>query len=285
MNEAQIKELQAKYGLSYHVSFANYAEQLIGLRGKRVLEVGGSLPRDFVIQELESARWLSLEEMDYWDETLSTGHVTGTPPPTGLVKKRFLTANPDELQEHNLYYGRIEDLPSSLEGHFDVVFSIAAFEHIARLPEALEKMYLALRTGGKLFSLFSPIWSAHDGHHLPAIEDKAGKVWSFGNSPIPPWFHLLMRPMELYDHLCGKCDNETARKIIYFVYQSPHINRFLLDDYFEIVARSSFAIEQMSPVFEATVPADIQQRLERFYPGSRGFAHNGLLMVLQRSLA
>lgn len=72
MKEEHIRALQAKYNLSYHVGFADYAEQLVGLRGKRVLEVGGSLPRDFVLQELGAAQWLSLEEVDYWDETLGT---------------------------------------------------------------------------------------------------------------------------------------------------------------------------------------------------------------------
>ena len=279
------KDLEEKYGLSYHVNYANYAEQLVGLKGKRILEVGGSLPRDFVFQELGVAQWLALEEMDYWDETLSTGHVSGTPPPLEQVKNYFQKATPSELKEYNLYHGRIEDLPPGFEGFFDVVFSIAAFEHIVHLPEALEKMYCALRPGGKIFSLFAPIWSTYNGHHLPAIEDKAGNIWSCSNVPIPPWFHLIMRPMELYDHLCGQCDKETARKIIYFVYKSPHINRFFLDDYFEIVERSSFEVEQMTPVFDAPTPSDIQQRLEHIYPGRTRFSHSGLLMVLRRPLA
>ncbi|MFI3155836.1 MAG: hypothetical protein QX199_06740, partial [Methylococcaceae bacterium] len=80
------KDLEEKYGLSYHVNYANYDEQLVSLNGKRILEVVGSLPRDFVFQELGVAQWLALEEIDYWDETFSTGHVSGTPPPLEQVK-------------------------------------------------------------------------------------------------------------------------------------------------------------------------------------------------------
>ena len=283
MDPTRVEQLKQKYGLSYHINFAVLAQQLVGLADKRVLEVGGSLPSGLVLDDLGAQQWLALEETDYWDETLSTGLVLGTPPPLADQRARFKDATCNSLDRHNLLYGRIEDLPTALYGHFDVVFSIAAFEHIARLPQALDKMFMALKPGGRLFSLFSPIWSAHDGHHLPEIKDKAGKQHNFGSSPIPPWGHLLMRPMEMLDHLLGSgCDKEFAREVVYYVYSSNHINRFFLDDFMDIVKRSDFTIEQATPMFPAQVPPATQARLEMLHPGRSNFSNDGLLLVLKR---
>lgn len=285
MDHDDIGRLQQEYGLSYHIHYALLAEQLVGLKGKRVLEVGGSLPRRLVLEELAVSLWVALEEVDYWAETLSTGHILGNPPPLDGSKKYFSQALPNGLESHHLFYGRIEDLPNSLEQYFDVVFSIAAFEHIARLPLALEKMYQALKPGGQLFSLFAPVWSAFNGHHLPELVDKAGNRWNFGNSPIPPWGHLLLRPMQLYHLLRGKTDQETAQEIVYFVYSSPHITRFFLEDYMEMVSCSPFAVIQMDPVFPVMVPEVIQRQLATRYPGRSNFSHDGLLLVLERRSA
>ena len=63
---SSIESLQAKFGLTYHVPYALQGDALVGLRGKRILEVGGSLPRGFVLDELGAAQWVGIEEMEYW---------------------------------------------------------------------------------------------------------------------------------------------------------------------------------------------------------------------------
>ena len=282
MDAERIQLLQQKFGLTYHVEFIALAEQLVGLSGQSVLEVGGSLPERLVLDELKASRWTALEEMSYWDETLSTGYILGTPPLEGGLKLRLAETDSAMLASYNLLYGRIEELPAALEGKFDLVFSIAAFEHIARLPLALEKMKQALKPGGKLFALFAPIWSSFNGHHLPEIVDASGNHWSFENSPIPPWGHLILRPSELFDLLINKCDVDTAREIVYFVYSSPHINRFFQEDYLEIVSRSGFHVHQSTPVFDLQVPEQVQEQLQHRYPGRSNFGHSGLLLVLER---
>ena len=282
MEPDHIKLLQQEFGLSYHIDYSLFAEQTVGLKGKRVLEVGGNLPQRLVLEEFGAGQWTALEELDYWAETLSTGHILGTPPQSTANKKHFAEVTPADLHAYNLFVGRIEDLPVALHGQFDLVFSIAAFEHIARLPLALEKMHQALVPGGKLFAMFAPIWSSYNGHHLPEIVDAAGKHFSFASSPIPPWGHLLFRPMELFDLLRQSCDTETAREIVYFVYASPHINRYFLDDYLEMVQRSSFTVQQANPLFEIEVPTVVRQQLQIRNPGRSLFGHSGLLLVLER---
>lgn len=284
MDQARMELLKQQYGLSYHINFAVLAQQTIGLADKRVLEVGGNLPSGLVLDELGVNQWVALEETDYWEETLSTGLVLGTPPELKGARKFFKDATPQSLDRHNVLYGRIESLPAALHGHFDAVFSIAAFEHIHKLPRALEEMHAALKPGGKLFSLFSPVWSAHDGHHLPEIMDREGRKYNFGNSPIPPWGHLLMRPTEMYDYLLKtNGDRHFAQEVVYYVYSSNHINRFFLDDFVEMIARSPFKPVQVAPMFQVTVPAEIQARLTAMYPGRSNFSHDGLLVVLERA--
>ncbi len=283
MDPIEVEQLKKKYGLSYHINFALLAEEFVGLKGKRVLEVGGSLPSELAIKDLGAAQWLALEEPDYWDESLSTGLTQGTPPPLTGNREKLKDATPEKLVEHNLLFGRIEDLPAALHNHFDTVFSIAAFEHIAKLPQALDQMHAALLPGGKLFSLFSPIWSAHDGHHIPALMDKNGNSFDFGNPPFPAWAHLLMRPMEMYDHLMGTYDDRAfAQQVVYYVYSSSHINRFFLEDYIEMVRRSAFTVLQATPVFPRPVPQLIQEKLQALHPGRQNFSSNGVLLVLQK---
>ncbi|WP_293935682.1 methyltransferase domain-containing protein [Iodobacter sp.] len=283
MDAEKVKQLQQEFGLSYHIEYASFAQQTVGFHGKKVLEVGGSLPQRFVIEELGAAQWTALEELDYWKETLSTGYVLGTPPIEDNQKILFSSATPALLDKnYNIFYGHIEDLPEQMESQFDLIFSIAAFEHIARLPLALDKMRRALVPGGKLFTMFAPVWSCYNGHHLPEIVDDAGNHWSFGNSPIPPWGHLLFRPMELYDLLCGKCDEKTARDIVYFVYNSPHINRFFIDDYIEMVERSGFTVLQSQAIYEVPVPDLVKQQLQKQYPGRKDFSNSGIFFILER---
>lgn len=282
----RVRALQQKYALTYHVPFLSLADRIVGLRDKQVLEVGGSLPQGLVLDEYGAQGWLAVEEMDYWAEALSTGHVQGTPPTGHAGLQRLRDADATALGTHRVCHGRIEDLPQALEAAFDLVFSIAAFEHISTLPLALERMHAALKPGGKVFSLFSPLWSAHDGHHLPEIEDAVGRRHNSASSPIPPWGHLLMRPMELLDHLLSEtCDRKTAQQIVYFVYNSGHINRMFLEDHIEIVERSPLRILQVSRLFPRPVPPQVQQRLERMYPGRQDFSHNDLLLVLERPLS
>jgi SAM-dependent methyltransferase len=277
-----IAEYQQRYGLSYHVPYAMEAESRIGLRGKSVIEIGGSLPEGFVREGLGVKRWLAIEEMAYWHEISASGGTHGTPP-RDMAVRRLADAKPvDSEAAYGIFSGRVEDLPDALRGQFDAAFSIAAFEHIDRLASTLEGIYAALRPGGRLFTMFSPIWSAHDGHHLPSIRDRQGREFSFAHSPIPPWGHLLMRPPELFQHLVPLTDRETAAEIVYYVHHSAHINRLFTEDYVAYCRASPFELERCDATYPAELPPDLQRELERRHPGYRSFANNGMLLVLRK---
>jgi SAM-dependent methyltransferase len=277
---AAVAQLQAKYGLSYHVPYALRAEATVGLRGRRVLEVGGSLPRDFVLDELGASQWVGIEEMDYWEHLPADGG--GTRPEAGPQRRLKEIREIDGFAEYQVLRGGVEDLPAVMEGMFDVVFSVAAFEHILNFPLALDRMFAALKPGGKLFTMFSPIWSAHDGHHLPRIVAADGQVFGFSKSPIPPWGHLLLRPAQLMRQIEKTTDTLTAGKIVYYVFHSPHINRLFTEDYAEFIRASRFQIETLAPTFAISAPPEVLAELSRLHPNRTHFANNGLMAVLSR---
>lgn len=284
INAQRTSNLQEQFGLSYQIPYALTADSLVGFEGKRVLEIGGSLPRGLVLDELKASQWISVEALDYWDELPPEAEPqSASEPDRARIVGRLEDAAPvDQLPEHAVLVGGIEALPRSLHTSFDAIFSIACFEHVQRFPDALEAAFLALKPGGVLFSLFAPIWSAHDGHHLPVLFDAMGQKLKFSSSPIPPWGHLTMTPPELHQYLLRHTDRATADRMIYFIFQSPHINRLFAEDYVRYVQASPFEVLRLEGVFPSHVPAGTQAVLERLYPRYRYFSNNGMLMLLRR---
>ncbi|GAB4382524.1 MAG: hypothetical protein Kow00121_42920 [Elainellaceae cyanobacterium] len=282
LTEATIAECQSLFNLSYHVPFAYRCQQMVGFEGKNVLEVGGSLPKEFVLDYLKVNSWSAIESPDY---EAFLQNVEGTPHEGSVIHQRDdlaqLGFHDRELEDYSLFFAYIEDLPEEHYGKYDLIFSLSAFEHIQKFPKALEKMYLALKPAGQLFSMFSPIWSAHDGHHLPNVVDQQGREFNFyNNNPIPPWGHLLMRPPELCQYLYQVTDKEAADLITYYVYNSPQINRFFTEDYVAFFQQSEFTIQHIDLTFNAKPQPAIQETLERLYPGRSAFSNNGLLVIL-----
>lgn len=267
-------ELKNKYNLpNYHVPFLLKANELLDFRNKKVLEVGGSLPRDLVIGELQASQWVGIEQLDYWQEIQAANPTTST--------QSIQFSNYDSIGNYQILTGSIEDIPQSFYQEFDIVFSIATFDHIHKLPAALDQMYKCLKVNGKLFSLFSPIWSAHDGHHLPNSYTENGEKFNFSNNPIPPWGHLLMRPMEIYDLLVSKFDRKFAQEVVYYIFQSNHINRYFFKDYTDVIERSKFQKKDIHPLFPMEIPNMIQEALIKKY-GDQDFSHNGMLALLHK---
>ncbi len=285
LTETNISECQAKFNLSYHVPYAYTCQQLIGFEGKDVLEVGGSLPKNFVLDYLNVKSWSAIETPDYEAALKEVGGLSheGTIIPNVNDVSKFGFHN-RALEDYNFFLENVEDIPSEYYNKYDLIFSIAAFEHIQKFPIALEKMFFALKPGGQLFSMFSPIWSARDGHHLPNITDKQGTTFNFGNSPIPPWGHLLMKPAEMCRYLYKFTDKDTANLIVYYVYNSPHINRFFTEDYIEFINESLFSVSRLDLTFPAIIEKETQLALEKLYPGRTKFENNGILLILEKAL-
>jgi SAM-dependent methyltransferase len=279
---AFVEECCRRFGLSYHVSYAFNCAQSVSFAGKDVLEVGGSLPPAFVFDILGSKTWTALETPDYEDSLAEAGGITH--------KGTLLNTDTDVVptkgfgtpfaKRYSFLLANIEDLPECHNEKYDLVFSIATFEHVQKMPAALDRMYRALKPGGKLFSFFSPIWSAHDGHHLPEMVDALGR--GVDRSVIPPWGHLLVRPPEMYHYLCTRTDPETAGTMVYYIYQAPFINRLFTEDYLSYIAQTPFKVNTLTRAFTAPVPPNIQCTLAALHPGRVHFDNNGLYLILEK---
>lgn len=282
---AEIEALKRKFELSYHVPYAARAAREVGLAGKRVVEVGGSLPPEFVREHLGVAQWSAIEELGYYRASEGANRVFA--PLTKSYTKPLKEAATADLDNHEylLMDGAVEDAPETLNGQYDVAFSIACFEHLSRMPRALSAMYRLLKPGGVVFSMFSPLWSAHDGHHIPTIVDAAGQRFLFNhNCPIPPWAHLLWTPSEMFQQMLSKTDPTAAEEIVYYAYHSPRISRLFAEDYLRYFALSPLKPIRVVETFKQAPSPQLQAELERLHPRKRLFGNNGFLAVLQRPL-
>jgi len=276
LSSEQLAHYQQEFKLSYHLNYLEVCRQRISLQGLDVLEVGGAMPASLVIDHLGCNSWTGVEAPGY-DEELG-------------VANQF-HRNAGDRDQQQLHQGRyrhiyrnIEDIESDHFGQYDLIFSIACFEHIARLPLALEVMHRCLRPGGKLFTMHSPIWSAFDGHHLPiGIPERFDCDDSAREQIFGPWGHLLQTRKQTYEDILKRFDRDFAEEIIYYAYNSNHINRYFSEDYLSAFQVSSFAVVEHQITFPCNPSPSLQQALEQRYPGYAQFGNNGILALLQRT--
>jgi len=275
LSEAQLHHFQQAFKLSYHLNYLQVCQQFLSLRGLDVLEVGGALPASLVIDHLGCNSWTAVEAPAY-DQELGSAN-------------QFHRNAQD--QEHQLkhatsyrhLYLDIEDIPEEHYGQYDLIFSIACFEHIHRLPQALRVMHRCLKLGGRLFTMHSPIWSAFDGHHLPiGIPDRFEARRSNQPQIFQPWEHLLLTRAQAFKAIKDRFDAEFAEEIIYYAYNSDHINRYFSEDYLNVFEASPLDIQQYQLTFHNQPPAEIEAALKQKYPGYSQFSNNGILALLQK---
>ena len=269
----ELEHYKREFSLSGQLDLLLEMDRWSSLNGKAVLEIGGSnIPRPFIFEVLKARRWVSV------DRVYPTNRVLW-PRQYNEVEVLPITAQVefDALSGFVVLDGRIEFLPPSFAGRFDAIVSIDAFEHVHRFSTMLDQAYGALRPGGKLSAIYSPIWPSHFGHHLWGVTDKSGRTFYIETSPIPPWGHLLMRPQELYRHLLDHTDPETADEIVFQVHHGDNLNRLFVEDYEAYFRNSrfpSYSIRSFVPNVEP--PPEIQQQLERLHPGRKQFSMIGI---------
>jgi len=265
------------FKLSYHLPYLDICAQKIPLCGLDVLEVGGALPASLVIDHLHCKSWTAVEAPSY-DQELGEANQFHR----NLAEQRRL----EELnQRYRHYYCNAEDLGEEHHDSYDLIFSIACFEHINRLPLALSKMLRCLKPGGKLFTMHSPIWSAYDGHHLPiGIPERFNQKASHQAYVFKPWGHLLQNRSETYADISSRFDQEFAEEVIYSTYNSNHINRYFSEDYHSVFSSSEFALLEYQITFLRQPTPEIQQALESRYPGYKQFSNNGIYAILQKPI-
>ncbi len=265
----------------YQINFCLLVENEVGFTGLDVLEVGGSLPEGFVLDILKAKSWLALEEPEFWK-------VSGKVKKFDKVFPSFLDIQLNEKANYAVITDGIENLTSCFYNQFDLVFSIAAMQHILRMGPAMFSMFHSLRQGGRLLAGIGPIWSASDGHLLRSIFDSIGREISWATDVIPAWAHLIWEPAEFYIEMCKRTDRRTAGEIVYEVFNSNRINRLFLRDYFEYINLSPFQAKSDSfrdsllSVIRQPMPDTLKKYLSTRYPGYQHFEISNFSLSLER---
>ena len=184
------------------------------IRGKKVLEIGGSIPEALVSS---AAEWVSVDPLN---ENKATGNY------------RYIR-------------GRAQSICYQ-ENYFDYVFSCNAFHHISRFSDALREIYRVLKPGGIVLSIFGPIWSAPDGCHLENVPYRGGLIQFWEEQLVPDWYHLVYDFKELYMILIENIKQDKAYAIADYIYFSNWINRMSYFDYQDTLAHSDFIIIEMT---------------------------------------
>lgn len=114
---------------------------------------------------------------------------------------------------------------------FDVVISVATFEHITNLPKAFSEIKRILKPFGKLYVSLGPIWTSIRGHHYRLADRKWAEL-------IPPWGHLWLNQNEMFNYLQPLVGEEEARKACSSIYECKRLNRLTRRDYYNIILNS-----------------------------------------------
>lgn len=190
--------------------FCSFKEKF-NLKGKRVLEIGGSLPYETVV----------LSGVEEW-----------------------YSVDPRNEDCEKNFYKTVKgkgSLINKQENHFDYVFSSNSFEHIEDLKETLDEAYRVLKKGGILYSHFGPIWSAPDGHHLDVIV--SSEDLGFWNVKVlEDYSHLTYGREKLSEALSEQFSSAETDVIIEAVYNSSWLNRLSFEDYVEIFNNSNLSL-------------------------------------------
>jgi SAM-dependent methyltransferase len=250
---------------SKHRRFAMELDDIaLGLRGKRVFEIGSDSSAEFLGAVLAAgARFAA-----------------GVNP---VIEREI------RRSDLALLHGdaRKTTFPS---GSFDLVASMSVFEHVHGLNEVLVEAHRLLAPGGLLVAEFAPIWSAAWGHHLWLYHD--GEVVDWNTHPLPPYAHLLMSEEELSEWAHRRYrDAELAQKIAHFVFHSQEQNRLFFSDYVQLFAKSPFEVVCISGFGDIPHPRQMPRcdypetfrTLRIRYPDKGGFGYHGMRVILNKT--
>ena len=132
--------------------------------------------------------------------------------------------------------------------------------------------------------MHSPIWSAFDGHHLSVgIPERFDSNDPARKQIFVPWGNLSQTRLQTYQEISNRFDLEFAEEIIYYTYNSNHINRCSSEDCWSVFQSSTFDIIEHQITFPFNTKNVVQQALEQRHPGYVQISKLGVLAVLQRS--
>ena len=133
------------------------------------------------------------------------------------------------------------------ESSFDVVFSASVLEHLLEIPTVLHEIHRVTKPGGYVCLHGGSFWNCRWGHHVWVNVDDE-KYQFNGNNPLPDWSHLYFDRDEMTEYLLNDgIPAAHVEKIVYWVYDSPEINRLTYDNLVEEFNRCDFEIVSLTP--------------------------------------
>lgn len=236
----------------------------VDVHGKRVLEIGAD---DAVILSIFEKKGMSL------GVGVNNWYWTDNNPKTVKVSEKII-----------LSYGDVTSLPFE-DASFDIIFTVAAFEHIHGLDAALREMHRLLKPGGVVYSFYGPIWSSAVGHHL--WFERKGQWYCFTEREttlpvLADYEHLLLDRNEMAEKLRRTWDQEAVDDFIYQIYDNDQINRYLYADYLEMFNNSDFEIEFLEHDSTTPIEADLKEILSSKYGKENDFTVIILEVLLKK---
>ena len=275
---SSVDALKARFGLDYPIHALQTFVEWAGLRGKHVLEVGGALPEALVRDHYGASTWVCVDDVTTYNETKRGD-------------SRDLASGDDPVQAAawvpqtwHRYEGAIQDLPRAMDGRFDVVISVAALEHMHRLPQALDRIRDALKPGGLFCAMVGPIWSGWQGHHIfphyfPEDPPRTARLLAM----LRPWAHVAWGRPQMYAALQRTFGAAFAQRVVYSIYESPRLNRLFADEYLAHFAAHGFAAEHMDG-WTTSAPEDraLLAQAQGRHPAQGHFEWEGFTCCLSR---
>lgn len=219
--------------------------------GKRVLEVGGNIPKE-ITEKLEVKSWDCVDPV--FKETVQYGENYRH------IKASILDYEPDDS--------------------YDFVIATNSFEHIHGLKDGIDNIYRIMKKGAILSSLLGPIWSSYKGHHVWAKENE--NLITFDELKMPDWAHLLYSKEELIQMLNKNYTPALSQKIAKQMTDWKFLNKLFYDDYLQIINNSRFKKIEFRDWHTSKFPtAEIQKKLEERH-GGKNFSTVSIKMILEK---
>lgn len=214
------------YGFDYQYRELIMFHARCDLRGKLLVEIGGSLPNDLLFEHLGVEGYTNIESPDYIEAD------------SGLA----FSCNHCDHERRTTIYCNAEDIDQHLQpASADAIFSVACFEHIYDLPKASSACHSITRGGGRLFSYFAPIYSNIDegDHGVIPLHHKLSKK--------PIGFYLLSNTDQRNRLLeAGIISPQEIQDFLGHVNFNRIPNRLLYEDYEQICTESPYSVLQLN---------------------------------------
>jgi SAM-dependent methyltransferase len=257
------RKLRRKVGTNlrtYQESSILYVRDRVGIREKRILELGG----DRKSTVARAFRDLGCN----WVTSINRDEGFGSPEAEDGIERLEMDARELRLPKDS----------------YDLVFACAVLEHLCDLEVVLDNLHRVTRPGGHVVLQGSPLWNCHNGHHL-WVNGPSGRKFRFNdNNPIGEWHHLLFEREQLQDELRQNgCEPGDAEAIVEWVYGTERINRYSATYLKQVFLDSKFSVVECREARGPRPPEDLALRLSKKHGLPRAeFSIQGLTFLVRK---